>query len=199
MLNPLLGLCALLLGLAATAVLASHLLKRSTAVRILTTLDGLPRNTLIVALGCPPVTRSGRPNRYLLGRVAAAAEAYHRDPSRDVLCTGRRQPDGIDEAKTLAQELIRAGVAESSIALDSSSRRTIDSIAHLRSAHRSRPILLVTQAYHLPRALFLARRAGLDAYGWPANSPRPDRRARTREALSRVRAILESAARRHAR
>jgi vancomycin permeability regulator SanA len=57
--------------------------------------------------------------------------------------------------------------------------------------HANEPILLVTQPFHMSRALYLARSRGLDAWGLIAGGPAPGIRIRVREAMAEFRAVLD--------
>jgi len=169
-------------------------IERVSRTRLLRSLDSLPESARIVVLGCRPLARDGGPNLLLVGRVAAAAAAYHRATDGRVLCSGRLDPCGLHEADEMTRALVAAGVPRKAIELDRDASRTLDSIRYLQAHHAEEPIVLVSQAFHLPRALFLAERAGLEASGLPAGGPRPARRVRLREALARARAVFDSLA-----
>lgn len=169
-------------------------------MRILDSLDalaGIDPPDLIVALGCPPRTRSGRPSRYLDGRARAAADAHHALGGRPILCTGRVRPasaggvEGSDEVEALVALLVAACIPEDVILRDREAVRTIDSIDHLAREHADRRVLLVSQAFHLPRVLYLARSRGLDAWGLTAPGPMPGWRGQWRERLGRARAVWD--------
>ncbi len=171
-------------------------------MRILTSLDALRAidpPELIVALGCPPRTRSGQPSRYLEGRARAAAAAHHVLGGAPILCTGRVRPAraggtaGDDEVGALVALLVAARVPERALLLDREARRTLDSIDHLARAHADRRLLFVSQPFHLPRVLYLARARALDAWGLAAPGPAPGWRGRVRERLGRVRAVWDVA------
>ena len=186
---------AIAFGIVAILVLAtaafSRWLDRSADARILRSLREAPERARIVVLGCTPELRSGAANRYFVARAASAAAAYHHETGRRILCSGRVGRDGQDEASALASILESAGVPRSAIDLDCHAERTIDSIDFLARRHAEEPILLVTQAFHMPRALFLARRRGLEAWGLLAKGPAPSLRGRLRERLARTRALVE--------
>ena len=201
------------------AAFASIVLERISRRRRLVSLAEIAQRadpTLIVVLGCPPWTRSGRPSRYLIGRASAAAAAFHhlREDRREdrgkgpraelrevpILCSGRITarslgenggPDETDEAEALAVLLEAARVPRTSILFDRGATRTIDTIDHLAEHHRAARILIVTQAFHLPRALFLARARGLEAWGLAAPGPTPGWRGQLREGLGRMRAVWD--------
>jgi SanA protein len=183
------GALVLLLFLAALSAASAGLsnwLRRSTRSRVVGSLAEPPPNVRIVVLGCRPQLRSGRPSRHLIGRVASAAAAYHHTPGRRILCTGF-----ADEVAAMLTALERAAVPRSEIDVDAGARRTIDSIRFVAERHRNEKILLVTQPFHMPRTLFLARCHGIDAWGLIAAGPVPGWRSRLRERLAELRSIFD--------
>jgi SanA protein len=60
---------------------------------------------------------------------------------------------------------VQAGVPSSDVFMDHAGFSTYDSMYRARDIFRARKIIIVTQRYHLYRALFIARALGLDAYG----------------------------------
>jgi len=169
-------------------------------MRILPSVDALAAidpPDLIVVLGCPPQTRSGRPSRFLMGRALAAAAAHHALGGKPILCSGRgRAPDaaihaGGDEVDALAALLVAARVPREALLFDREALRTIDSIDNLARTFVDRRLLLVSQAFHLPRVLYLARARGLDAFGLAANGPALGWRGHLREQFGRLRAIWD--------
>jgi SanA protein len=173
--------------LGASAALSSWL-RRSTRSRTVRSLSEPPTAVRIVVLGCRPRLRSGNSNCYLVERVASAAAAYHHTAGRQILCSGR-----ADEAIAMTELLELASVPPEAIDLDENSNRTIDSIDFLATHHAKENILLVTQPFHMSRSLFLARWRGLDAWGLIAGGPSPGLRARCREKLAELRAIIDCA------
>jgi SanA protein len=169
----------------------SKWLRHSSASRLIRSLDDTPASVRIVVLGCPPRQRSGKDNRYFVGRVASATAAYHHTPGRPIVCSGRIDGDGIDEAVALADALETAAIPREAIELDRNSGRTIDSIDYVAERHADGPILLVTQPFHMSRALYLARSRGLDAWGLIASGPAPGPRTRMREAIAEFRAVFD--------
>lgn len=183
------GLIAVLasaVGIAAGSAALSRWLRWHTRGRRVRSLEEVPAYTRIVVLGCRPRLRSGRPNPYLIGRVASAAAAFHHTPGRRVLCTGL-----FDEATAMLVALEAASVPRSEVDLDEDSGRTIESIDFVAARHKDENILLVTQPFHMPRALFLARARGLEAWGLIASGPSPGVRSRVRERLAEFRAVFD--------
>ena len=184
----------ILLGLLISSLVLCSILsewfRRRADSRMVRSLDQVPTEAVIVVLGCKPRSPSGRLNRYFVGRVASAAAAYHHEPSRQILCSGRVFDD-MNEVTELVRGLEAAQVPASAIRRDANSDRTIDSIETVARTFGDKPILFVTQSFHLPRTLFLARRRGLDAWGLLARGGAPGFRGRLRERLAEIRAVFD--------
>jgi SanA protein len=146
---------------------------------------------VIVVLGCPPVLHDGRPNPFFLGRIEAALALHREAPHAPILCSGGIDDRGRDEARWIAEALRRRGVPGERLEVDSASSRTRHSIDAAIRLHPDRPLVFVSQPFHLPRVLRLARRRGCEARSHPAPGPRPSPSLRIRETLARWRAWIE--------
>ncbi|MEM9176509.1 MAG: ElyC/SanA/YdcF family protein [Myxococcota bacterium] len=172
--------------------------RHTLTARVIRSLDALPDRARIVVLGCHVRNRAGRPNRLFTARVAAGAAAYHVLAARGegrrarILASGHGR---LGETDALREQLIAANVPADAIDLDPDGERTIRTLAFLARSPEDRPIVLVSQAFHLPRSLWLAERHGLDALGLPAAGGIGGLRARLREHLAWLRALLDVARR----
>jgi SanA protein len=134
----------------------------------------------------------------LHGRLALALDLYRLGKVRKIYVSGAFVPaESYDEPGVMAAWLRRRGVPEADIALDRGGYRTAATMADALS-DGIRDALVCTQAYHLPRALFLARRAGIHATGVPA-FVRPSAidavKVFVREGLARPESLVEVALR----
>lgn len=180
---------------------ASASMRRQADGRLLASLDELNANALIVVLGCPARNRNGTRNRLLDERIASAAAAYHHrvaharaaehaePPPLSLVCSGW---DARGEATEMRQALLAAGVESDAIEVDGGSARTIDSVRWVVRRHSDRPVVFVSQRFHLTRALHLALGFGLDATGLPAAGGLRGVRPRLREALAVLRARYDA-------
>lgn len=123
---------------------------------------------------CPSVAAApARPVAIVFGaqgdilsdRVATGVELYKAGKVRKLLMTGDNGRNGYDEPSEMKQEAIALGVPAKDIVCDYAGFRTYDSVYRAREIFGVRSAILVTQGYHLPRALFLARKMGLDVVG----------------------------------
>ncbi len=141
------------------------------------------------------VWRSGRPSLMLEDRLMTAASLYRAGCAKRLFVTGDDSPRSYHEVQVMAAYLIGTGVPEQSIVRDPHGTRTLQSMIHAHEAG-IREAYIVTQSFHLPRAVWLARVVGIDAVGVSADRRRyargPWLRARGREVLARLLAMLES-------
>ena len=130
----------------------------------------------IVVLGCR-VLPSGRPGPALARRAAVAAAAFHEGLAPRVVTSGGRRWGAVVEAHALSDELVRRGVPRAAIAEELWSLSTVENavgssaIVRRLAAVASPAVLVVTCAWHLPRAIVDFRAVGLDARPLPAVGP----------------------------
>jgi vancomycin permeability regulator SanA len=143
------------------------------------------------------VYKNGAPSRELAARLETGRQLYRAGLAQRIIVSGLVEP-GYDEPDAMAAWLERRGVAPGDLVIDRGGYRTAASMADaVRAGVRS--LLVVSQRYHLPRALYLARHAGLEAIGVPAanveRSLPESIYSFVRETTARAEVILEVAAR----
>lgn len=175
----------------------------STRRRIHTELRAVTAGDWVLVLGCAPKLLSGGDNSYFVTRMTATAELVSAGKARRVLASGGplRSPMQelgayVDsEAECMQARLIELGLQAKDITIDREGVRTLRSIEYARSHLQSQKLIIVSQGFHTPRAVYLARRLGLDAVAFSAPSPRLGLkrlvRVELREVLARTRAYWE--------
>ena len=126
----------------------------------------------LVLLGCRVATPTlpGAAER----RVERAARAFAEGLAERVVVSGGRRWDGAQEAETLARALVARGVPESALLLEADSQNTLENArftARLLAPLGLVRVGLVSCDWHLPRALWIFRRAGLEPEPVAALSP----------------------------
>ncbi len=107
----------------------------------------------------------GAAGAVLTDRVATGAALYHAGKVQKLLMTGDNGRSDYDEPDTMKRQAISLGVPAQDIVCDYAGFRTYDSLYRARDIFGVRSAILVTQKYHLPRALFLGRKLGMDVVG----------------------------------
>lgn len=126
-----------------------------------------PARDAAVVLGAG-LRRDGRPTTVLADRVATAVSLYQQGKVDRLLMSGSVQP-GRDEPAAMRALAIELGVPGDSILEDPQGNRTYDSCVRARTVYNIRNALIVTQRFHLPRALALCDANDIDAAGVSAD------------------------------
>ncbi len=122
----------------------------------------------IVVLGAG-VYSDGSPTPMLSDRLTVAIEAYNNGLSDRILMSGDHLNDDYDEVGAMRRFATESGVDGKVIFLDHAGISTYDSIYRAVNVFGAKKILIVTQKYHLYRAVYLAQSMGVSAYGLSAN------------------------------
>jgi SanA protein len=153
----------------------------------------LTATDVVLVLGTSHWSADGHPNRHFAGRMDATAELYHAGLVRHILASGANPEIYYNEPQRMLEALQQRGVPSEVITLDYAGRRTLDSIIRAREVFGQKAITIVSQPYHLYRALYLARAMGMSAQGYAASQPPLSERWRIelREVMARVLAVLD--------
>jgi SanA protein len=149
--------------------------------------DSVPQAQAAVVFGAL-VLRDGTLSSVTRDRVDAGVALYKAGRVGKLLISGDHGRTGYDEVNAMRSHALAAGVPPEDIFMDHAGFSTYDTVARARRVFRVESAVLVTQRFHLPRALWLARRCGIDASGFEANQRpyRTGRRMALREAAARV-------------
>ncbi|MFF2325831.1 MULTISPECIES: vancomycin high temperature exclusion protein [unclassified Streptomyces] len=149
--------------LACVAALAPATWMYSVAdARVRTTTDAPPQGVAVV-FGAG--LREGRPSPYLANRLKAAAELYRDGKVKVVLVTGDNSRKEYDEPDAMRTYLRTHGVPDQQIVSDFAGFDTWDSCVRAKKIFGVDRAVLVSQSFHIRRAIALCRTAGIDAYG----------------------------------
>ena len=184
-------------AVAVAAVAAANVyMVATTRAAIAADVAAAPARPDAVVLG-NRVTPDGTPCDELAARLETALALYRAGRAGKLVVSGRTA-DGYDEPAGMAAWLVKRGVPAADVVKDPGGHRTAATMADT-AALGKRSILVVTQGYHLPRSLYLARHAGIDAIGVPAPSRRPGAydtfKVYVRETVARAETVVEVAVR----
>lgn len=124
----------------------------------------VPRAPVALVLGAG-LTRSGTPTPFLAGRLDVAADLYRRGKVEVLLVSGDNSTAGYDEPSAMRAYLIGRGVPEDVVVADYAGLDTWDSCTRAKRIFGVERATVVTQEFHLPRAVALCRSAGIEASG----------------------------------
>lgn len=121
----------------------------------------------IVVLGAG--IRRDKPSPMLEDRLKTGILLYNNDISNKILITGDHMNDDYDEVTVMKNYLLEHGIPEEDIITDDYGISTYDSIYRVKNVYKSNKVVIVSQRYHLYRALFLSDNLDLESYGVEAN------------------------------
>ncbi|HLE13293.1 MAG TPA: ElyC/SanA/YdcF family protein [Anaerolineales bacterium] len=137
----------------------------------------------------------GTPSPVLRDRVATAAQLYSSGKVRKLLMSGDNRFLDYNEPGAMRDFAIQLGVPAGDIVLDFAGRRTYDTCFRARDIFQVKSAILVTQSFHLPRAIYVCNILGVPAVGVPADQRSYRRPARLfwnlRETLATLIALWE--------
>lgn len=136
--------------------------------RIHTCIQEVPEQPMAVVFGAG-YWPDGTPSDVMKDRVEAAVELYRAGRVRKILFSGDNRFVHYNEPGKMREYALSLGLPDEAIVLDYAGRRTYDTCYRARDIFGLRDIVLVTQRYHLPRALYICEHLGLHAVGYVAD------------------------------
>lgn len=125
--------------------------------------DDVPKAEVAIVPGAGVI--DGQPSPVLAARADTAIELYFKGKVSKILVTGDNGALSHDEVTPVRKYLLDAGVAPQDIFLDHAGFDTYSSMYRAIQVFDATSAIIVTQNFHLPRALYIAHRLGLKAYG----------------------------------
>lgn len=181
-----------LLGLA--GILFPRLITSVYSLNKIHSVENAPTERLAIVFGAG-LRRDGSPTAILRDRVETAAQLYFAGKVQKILMSGDNSYDYYNEPESMRQYALELGIPSDDIVLDYAGRRTYDTCYRAKTIFQAESALLVTQQFHLPRALFLCNALGLSSEGVEANNNRYRRVSllfwNIREQLATVAAFLD--------
>lgn len=111
------------------------------------------------------------PSPILTSRLDQAVRLYQAQLVRFILVSGDNRSIDYNEPEVMKNYLVSQGIPEKSIIKDHGGRRTIDSCWRAKNVFKTESVYIVTQEFHLPRAVFLCQKEGLEVLASPAPMP----------------------------
>lgn len=158
-------LCLCILGISALVVINAGV-KGSTGDQILSPEEAAQLQDVdcILVLGCL-VWDNGQPSHMLEDRLKRGVELYSMGAAPKLLMSGDHGRVEYDEVAAMKQYAVDAGISSENVFMDHAGFSTYESIYRAKDIFQAEKILIVTQEYHLYRAIYIANRLGLEAYG----------------------------------
>lgn len=147
-----------------TTVLVVALLLASTVLVASGMSDEIHEADVAVVLG-NTVNPNGSPSRRLAARLDTAVEFYHRGLFKNIIVSGGLGREGFDEAVVMKNYLMRQGVPQDKIIVDSlgvTTAATAENTAAIAKEHHWSSVLVISQYFHIPRCRLALSRVGIE-------------------------------------
>jgi vancomycin permeability regulator SanA len=159
------------LGLVSVAVGGSVLFVRQTAAGRIFSVATVPPAPAALVLGAQ-VHPDGTPSAFLAARLDLARQLYRAGKVKMILVSGDSMAEEYDEPAAMRSYLIATGIPESDVIIDDAGIDTYSSCVRARDVFAVSDLIVVTQSYHVPRAVATCVRVGVNASGVGDDSAR---------------------------
>lgn len=150
-------------------LLANYRVEVVSAPYIKSDLKELPDVKVGVVPGTIKYLKSGSVNQYFQHRIDAAANLYNSGKVKYLLISGDNGSKDYNEPLDMRNSLMEKGIPESAIILDYAGFDTYDSMIRARKVFGQKRFIVISQEFQNERAVYIARRFGIEAYGYNAN------------------------------
>lgn len=183
-------LCAVFLMLIIFGINAY--IKKDTASLLYRNIESVPKTTTAIVLGAS-VHSDGKLSPILKDRVDTAFLLFQAGKIEKFLLSGDHTTDDYDEVNSMKNYLLGKGVPQNKILLDHAGLDTYDSMYRSKALFNMHDAIVITQSFHLPRSLFIAKHLGLNYKGFAAKpfEYKATQQIIFREKLANIKAIWE--------
>lgn len=131
-------------------------------------LENVPASKFTLVLGAG-LEKNGLPTDILSDRVETAIKLLDQNKTASLILSGSVSPQNFSEPESMSNHAQFLGVDRSILILDKFGKTTFDSLINIADYSGNEVVTIVTQRFHLPRTLWLAKSLKINAYGVPAN------------------------------
>lgn len=145
-----------------------------------------------LVLGTSKYSKSGHRNMYFYNRIDAAVELYNAGKVRKILVSGDNSERAYNEPYDMLKALMERGIPRKDIILDYAGFRTFDSMVRAKEVFGQQRLVVISQKFHLERALYIGMVKGMDVAGYIAKDPKSSNIPLfAREVFARTKAVLD--------
>ena len=161
-------------------IVSNQVIRISTEPHLYDHVDQIPYNKSGLVLGTSHRVRNGGPNPYFMNRMEAAASLYHQGKVSYLIVSGDNRTIYYNEPVQMKRALMELNVPEHAIYLDYAGLRTLDSVIRSKEVFGQDSITIISQKFHNQRAVFIAKRVGMEVVALNAGDVPLDRSDKTR-------------------
>ena len=158
----------------------------STSDGVFESVEAVPQKDFCLVLGANPYSEACQ------NRLSAAKELFDSGKVKHIIVSGDNHRREYNEPQEMFNYLVELGVPANKITLDFAGFRTLDSVYRAKHVFDVNNVIIVTQPFHMNRALYLASSVGLEAVGYTAEETGYKSINETREKGARLMAFVDS-------
>jgi SanA protein len=159
---------------------------------IFTDIDQIGQYDVALVLGTSKYNRNGTRNMYFYHRIDAAVDLYTNGKVKKILVSGDNSLREYNEPFDMLKALIDRGIPRKDIVLDYAGFRTFDSMVRANEVFGQQSFIVVSQKFHLERALYIGLAKKMDVIGYVAKDPiHASNKLFAREIMARAMALLD--------
>ncbi len=154
----------------------------------------VPQKKAALLLGTAKYVAKGKPNYFYTYRIRAAVALWKAGKVKAIVVSGDNGTKYYDEPTRMTNDLVKAGVPRKYITKDYAGFRTLDSLLRAEAIFDLKDYIIISQKFHLERALFIGHAKGQKVIGFAAKDiPKTPAayRMKAREYLARAKAFLD--------
>ena len=160
---------SILLSITAGILILPRLITGIYSWSRITDVPNAPNREVAIVFGAG-LWRDGSPTPVLQDRIETAATLYDSGKVKKLLMSGDNRVQNYNEPGAMQAYAIELGIPDEDIVLDYAGQRTYDTCYRAREIFQIDEVILVTQSFHLPRAIYTCNSLGIKATGVPANN-----------------------------
>ena len=173
--------------------LCNAIVESASSEKTFDEIHATPKNKVGIVLGTARHLVEGGTNPFYTNRIQATIDLYDAGKIDFVLVSGDNGTIYYNEPDTMKKDLMAGGIPEEKIFLDFAGFRTLDSMVRAKEVFGLTEVTVISQEFHNERAIYLARRHGLNAVGFNAKDVKGNRglKVHLREYFARVKVFVD--------
>ena len=157
-------------------------------------IEKVPSKKAVLVLGTSKYLRGGQTNYFYTYRIEATVKLFKAGKVKAIVVSGDNGKENYDEPTTMRDDLVARGIPSRYITIDYAGFRTLDSVVRAEVIFDLKDYIIVSQKFHLERAIYLAHAKGQKVIGFVAKDFKNTvwaKRMEHRELLARAKAVLD--------
>ncbi|MCQ9634650.1 YdcF family protein [Chryseobacterium sp. WG14] len=147
---------------------ANYSIKKENEAFLFYSTKDVPQAKTALLLGTGKTLSNGMPNAYFYNRIKAATDLYKSGKIQYIIVSGDNSTKDYNEPEDMLLTLMQQGIPQDKIIMDHAGFRTLDSVVRAKEIFGQTKLVIISQKFHNERAVFLARKNGMEAFGYNA-------------------------------